>query len=245
MRRAIVILSIVGFLVVVLIAADFAAGRIFEGQARKALQSELGLERPPAVQVRDFPFLFSLARGRLSTVDVAASDLVADGVTIEDLQLTMHDVLIQRQLALGRAGTVTVERVDGRARISEKEINRALADRLQGATVRLDGTGVRIQARQVILGQQVDVLLKGRLEARGGRLVFVPEEVDAGGVTLPEATLRALRARGFEYPLPPLPGGMTPERIVTEPGAVVVFGRLGPLHLDVRGGRAAAARVGQ
>jgi hypothetical protein len=239
MRRPIVILSVVGLLVVVLIAADFAAGRIFESQARKALQAKLGLEQPPAVQVRDFPFLFSLARGRLSTVDVAATDLVTDGVTVEDLQLTMHDVVIQRQLALGQAGSVTVERVDGRARISEKEINRALADRLQGATVRLDERGVQIQARQVILGQPVDTLIRGRLEARGGKLVFVPEQVDAGGVSLPAATLEALRSRGFEYPLPPLPGDLTPERVVTEPGAVVVFGRLGPLHLDVRAGSAA------
>jgi hypothetical protein len=233
MRRPLLILSLVGLFVVLLIAADFAAGRIFEGQARKALQAELALERPPAVQVRDFPFLVSLGRGRLGTVDVAATDLVTDGFTVEDLQLTMHDVVIERQLALGRAGTVSVERVDGRARIGEREINRVLAERLDGATVRLDERGVQIQARQVILGQQLDTLISGRLEAREGRLVFVPQEIDTGGVQLPASTLQALRSRGFEYPLPPLPGGLTPERVVTEPGALVVFGRLGPLELGV------------
>jgi hypothetical protein len=243
MRRLIVLLSLVGLLVVLFVAADFAAGRIFESQARKALQAELDLAKPPAVQVRDFPFLVSLARGRLRTVDVAATNLVADGITVEDLQLTMHDVHVQRQLALGRAGSVTVDRVDGRARITEKEINRALATRLQGATVRVDGRGVQIEATQQILGQQVDAVVKGRLVARDGRLVFMPEEIDAGGVTLPPATLAALKARGFEYPLPPLPGNLRPERVVTEPGAVVVFGRLGPLHLEVDRGAKKAHQV--
>jgi hypothetical protein len=242
MRRPVVILSILGVLVVVLVAADFAAARIFEGQARKALQAELHLERPPAVQVRDFPFLFSLARGRLGTVDMAASDLVTDDVTIEDLQLTMHDVLIQRQIALGGSGTVIVKQVDGRARISEKEVNRQLADRLDGSTVRLDERGVQVEATRTILGRQLDVLIRGRLEARGGRLVFVPEQIDTGGLTLPKATVDALRERGFEYPLPPLPGDLRPERVVTEPGALVVFGTLGPLQLDVNGGKATGLR---
>ena len=243
MRRFIVILTLLGLLVVLFVAADFAAGRIFEARARKALQAELGLDKPPAVQVRDFPFLVSLARGRLRTVDVAASNLVAGGITVEDLQLTMHDVRVQRQLVLGRPGTVTVERVDGRARITEKEINRALASRLQGAVVRVDARGVQIEASQQILGQQVDALVRGRLVASDGHLVFKPEQIDAGGVTLPPATLDALKARGFQYPLPPLPGNLRPERVVTELGAVVVFGRLGPLRLEVDRGATKAHQI--
>ena len=233
MRRPIVILSIIGVLVVLLVSADFAAGRIFESQVRGALQDQLDLDRPPAVQVRDFPFLFSLARGRLGTVDVATTDMTTEDITIEDLQLTMRDVLIERQLAYGQPGTVTVEQVAGRARVSEKEINRLLAGQLEGSTVRLDERGVQLEARQTVLGQQLDVLIRGRLEARGGRLVFLPQQIDAGGFQLPQATLEALRSRGLEYPLPPLPGGMRPERVETEPGALVVFGSIGRLEFEV------------
>jgi LmeA-like phospholipid-binding len=234
MRRPILLLSVVGLLVVLLVGGDFVAARLFEDRARTALQAELDLERPPSVQVRDFPFLYSLARGRLGTVDVAATDLVTGGVTVDDLQLTLRDVRIAQGIALGGSGAIVVEEAAGRARIGEREINRALAERLGDATIRLDSRGVRVEGSQEVLGQRVDTLIRGRLEVRGGRLVFVPETVDAGGAPLPAATLDALRSRGFEAPLP-LPGDLTPERVVTEPGALVVFGRLDQLRLEVAG----------
>ena len=233
MRRLLLLLaSLLALLSVLLVAGDFAAGRLFEDRAGHAIQRRLQLERPPSVQVRDFPFLLSLARERLSTVDVAATELRASGVLVQDLQLTMRDVRIPRRLALGRSGTVTVERADGRARISQEEVERLLAARLEGATVRLDERGMQIEVRQTILGREVNALVRGGLSARAGRLVFTPQQVDAGGLTLPANVLEQLRGQAFEYPLPPLPGGLVPDRIVTEPGAVVVFGRLGPLQLQ-------------
>src|SRR5215210_895695 len=68
MRRLLVLFSVLAVLAVVLVAADFIGGRVFEDRAGKAIQSRLGLEQPPSVQVRDFPFLLSLARERLRTV---------------------------------------------------------------------------------------------------------------------------------------------------------------------------------
>ena len=120
----------------------------------------------------------------------------------------------------------------GAAAISQEEIERLLAARLQGATVRVDERGMQIEVRQTILGREVDALVRGGLSARAGRLVFTPQQVDAGGLTLPVNVLEQLRGQAFEYPLPALPGGLVPDRIVTEPGAVVVFGRLGPLQLE-------------
>jgi hypothetical protein len=233
MRRFRTLLIVLIVLGIVGVGADFVAGRLFESRTRTAVQQHFDLAKKPAVEVRDFPFLFSLARGKLRTVDVAVSDVRTEGLTIEDLQLTLHDVTIPREVVTGGSGTVTVEGAGGRLRLSEEEINRLLAERLKGAKVQLDERGMQIEARQVILGQTVDALVRGRLEARGGKLVFTPQQVDAGGVSLPAQILDQIRGQAFEYPLPPLPGGLVPEGIVTEPGALVVTGRLGALDIAV------------
>ena len=57
------------------VAADFAAARVFEDRVTTELQREYDLGRRPVVQVRDFPFLPHLATGRFSTIDVAATGL--------------------------------------------------------------------------------------------------------------------------------------------------------------------------
>jgi hypothetical protein len=232
MRRLIVLFSVLAVLAVVLVAADFIGGRVFEDRAGKAIQSRLGLEQPPSVQVRDFPFLLSLARERLSTVDVAATDFQASGVAIDDLQLTMRDVRVPRGLAFGRPGTVVVERADGRARIVQEEVERLLGQKLKGATVRIDERGMQIEVRQEVFGREVDAVIRGTLAADKGRLVFTPTQVDAGGIPLPAAVLDQLKTQPFEYPLPELPGGLVPQEIITEPGALVVTGSLGRMELD-------------
>jgi DUF2993 family protein len=224
---ALIVLGIVG------VAADFAAGRVFESRTRSAVQRHFSLTKQPAVEVRDFPFLLSLARGKLRTVDVAVADVRTDGLTIDDLQLTLHDIAIPRSVMAGRSGTVTVAGVGGRLRLSEQEVNRLLAERLEGAKVQLDQRGMQIEARREFLGQQVDALIRGRLDARAGKLVFTPQQVDAGAVSLPVEILNQIRGQPFEYPLPPLPGGLVPQGIVTEPDALVVTGTLGALDIAV------------
>jgi hypothetical protein len=233
MRRLRVFLIVLILLGIVGVAGDFVAGRLFESRTRAAIQRHFKLAKRPSVEVRDFPFLLSLARGRLRVVDVAVADVRAGGLTIDDLQLTLHDVTIPREVITGGAGTVTVAAAAGRLRLSEAELERLLADQLGGAKVQLDERGMQVQAPQQLLGRQVDVRIRGRLDVRGGKLVFTPQQVDAGGVPLPPQLLSQIQGQVFQYPLPPLPGGMVPERIVTERDALVVSGRLGPLDIAV------------
>ena len=70
------------------VAADFAAARVFEDRITDALQREYDLGRRPVVQARDFPFLPHLVTGRFSTIDLAATDARAKGVTAVRLELT-------------------------------------------------------------------------------------------------------------------------------------------------------------
>src|SRR5215204_3030999 len=144
--------------------ADFVAARIFEGRVTDALQREYDLGRRPVVQVRDFPFLPHLATGRFSTIDVAATDARAKGVNAAQLQLTLQGVRVPREVMLGEGGRITVERADGTIELTEAEVNRLAADRLQGGALAIGEDGVQVRTRLELLGQPLDAVVRGRLD---------------------------------------------------------------------------------
>jgi LmeA-like phospholipid-binding len=214
-------------LLILAAAADFVGARIFEDRVTDVLQREYDLEQRPVVQVRDFPFLPHLATGRFSTIDVAARDARAEGINAAQLQLQLHDVRVPREVLLGEPGRVTVDRADGRIELTEAEVNRLLADRLQGGTLAIGEDGVRIRVRVQLLGQPLDALVTGRLGARDGAVTFRPDSVrlgEAGQLGQAGEDLVASQFT-FEVPLPELPAGVRLERVETRPGTLVLSGR--------------------
>ena len=207
--------------------ADFAAARVFEDRVTDVLQREYDLGRRPVVQVRDFPFLPHLATGRFSTIDVAATDAHAKGVNAAQLQLTLHGVRVPREVMLGEPGRITVERADGTIELTEAEVNRLLADRLQGGSLAIEEDGVQVRAQVPLLGQTLDALITGQLGARDGGVTFTPAEIRLGEQGRIDPSTEELLASQFTFqvPLPDLPAGVRLERVDTRPGTVVLSGR--------------------
>jgi hypothetical protein len=207
--------------------ADFAAARIFEDRVTEALQREYDLGRRPVVQVRDFPFLPHLATGRFSTIDVAATDATAKGINAAQIKLTLHGVRVPREVMLGEQGRVTVERADGTIELTEAEVNRLVADRLQGGSLAIEEDGVEVRVPVQLLGQQLDALVTGELGARDGGVTFTPEEIRLGEQGRLDPAQRDLLASRFTFqvPLPELPAGVRLERVETRSGTVVLSGR--------------------
>jgi hypothetical protein len=204
--------------------ADFAAARIFEDRVTDALQREYDLGRRPVVQVRDVPFLPHLASGRFSTIDVAATDASAKGVNAAELQLTLHGVRVPREVMLGEPGRVTVEPADGTIELPAAEVNRLLADRLQGGKLAIKDDGVEVSVDLALVGQ---ALVKGKLGARDGAVTFTPDEIRLGEQgRLDPAVENLLSDRfTFQVPLPELPAGVRLERVETRPGTLLLSGR--------------------
>jgi hypothetical protein len=221
------LLIAVAVLVLLGAGADFVGARIFEDRVTEALQREYDLGQRPVVQVRDVPFLPHLVTGRFSTVDVAATDATARGINAAQLQLTLHGVRVPREVMLGEPGRVTVERADGTIELTEAEVNRLLADRLQGGTLVIGEDGVEVRTQVQLLGQPLDVLVAGELGARDGGVTFTPEEIRLGGQgRLDPVQENLLSSRfTFQVPLPELPAGVRLERVDTRPGTVVLSGR--------------------
>jgi hypothetical protein len=206
--------------------ADFAAARIFEGRVTEALQQEYDLGRRPVVQVRDVPFLPHLATGRFSTIDLAATDATARGINAAQLKLTLHGVRVPREVMLGEPGRITVDRADGTIELSEAEVNRLLADRLQGGRLAIGQDGVQVRTQLQVLGQPLDLLVTGRLGARDGGVTFTPTQIRLGDRALDPAQEELLSSQfTFQVPLPELPAGVRLERVDTRPGTVVLSGR--------------------
>jgi hypothetical protein len=207
------------------VAADFAAARVFEDRVTEVIQREYGLDRRPVVQVRDFPFLPHLATGRLETVDVAATNVQAGGVTAARLVLHLHDVRVPRDVLLGERGRVEVGRADGQVELPEAEVNRLLADRLPGASLDVGDDGVRVRLRTELLGQPVEAVATGRLGASRGAIAFAPEKVELGGGLDPALESQVAPLLAVRVPLPELPAGLRLEGVDTRPGTVIVTGR--------------------
>jgi hypothetical protein len=214
-------------LLILAAAADFAAARVFEDRVTDALRREYELDKRPVVQVRDFPFLPHLATGRFSTIDVAATDAKAEGINAAQIQLHLHGVRVPREVLLGEPGRVTVDRADGSVELTEAEVNRLLADRLQGGALAIGEDGVRIRVKLQLLGQPLEALVTGKLGARNGAVTFRPDAVRLGESGRLDPAQESLVASQFtfEVPLPELPAGVRLERVDTRPGAVVLSGR--------------------
>jgi len=215
-------------------AADFAAARVFEDRVTEALQREYDLGRRPVVQVRDVPFLPHLATGRFSTIDLAATDATARGINAAQLKLPLHGVRVPRDVLLGEPGRITVDRADGTIELTEAEVNRLLADRLQGGALAIKEDGVELRVKVPLLGQTLEALVTGELGARDGRVTFTPDEIRLGEQGRIDPSVEDLLASQFtfEVPLPELPAGVRLERVDTRPGTVVLSGRAAGVRVD-------------
>ena len=214
--------------------ADFVAARVFENRVTEALQREYDLGRRPVVQVRDVPFLPHLATGRFSTIDLAATDATARGINAAHLKLTLHGVRVPRDVLLGEPGRITVDRADGTIELTEAEVNRLLADRLQGGALAIKENGVELRVQVPLLGQTLEALVTGELGARDGRVTFTPDEIRLGEQGRIDPSVKDLLASQFtfEVPLPELPAGVRLERVDTRPGTVVLSGRAAGVRVD-------------
>jgi LmeA-like phospholipid-binding len=226
-RRLLLVLLILAFGV----GADFAAARVFESKVTAALERKYQLGNRPIVQVRDFPFLPHLLTGRFSTVDLAADEARAEGVTLDSVEVHLRGVRVPWAVLLGRHGEVRVDRADGQVELSQEQVNQLLGDRLQGGTVVIDTRGVRIKVEREVLGRRVDAVVAGRLVARGGRLAFQPQSIEVGGVRDQALETSLLPSFSFDVPLPPLPADIEVERVDTGPGQIVLAGRAGGIAI--------------
>jgi LmeA-like phospholipid-binding len=120
---------IIAVLVVVAlaVAADFAAASVAEHTVATQLRQQLTLPSDPSVRINGFPFLTQALAGRYSAIDVRASGLSVDQLHDLDVEATLHNVDAPlSEVTSGNLQSVRATQVDGRVRIKDSDLGRAI-----------------------------------------------------------------------------------------------------------------------
>jgi DUF2993 family protein len=141
------------------------------------LQTGLDLPARPSVSLGGFPFVAHLVTGSFPTVSLASRDVIVDGVPIERIDMTFHDVEVRAgQLLSKEGGTITAGSGEGTAVVTGPGATEALRSQGVPVTVRFAGGTARLSAAQ--LSSEIEA----RVQVEDGRLVLSPLD-EALGVT--------------------------------------------------------------
>jgi LmeA-like phospholipid-binding len=239
-RKLIIVVLLVGTLTV---AADFAAAAAAEHLVATQLRQQAGLSHDPSVRITGFPFLTQALAGRYPAIEVQASGLSVQQLHDLDVEATLHDVSAPQiwrlsQVIEGNLQSVRVARLEGRVRITDTDLGRAIGVddlRIQqppSATHPASGKYAPIQlvATMHFAGQRIEVVGIGVIELTGDLVRITINEVQpsrdgAGAVSLPPA-LRHTMLTTLSTDVKPggLPFAVTPTRVWVETGSIVVEG---------------------
>jgi LmeA-like phospholipid-binding len=244
MRKLIIAVLVV---VALAVAADFGAAAAAEYTVAKQLRQQLRLRSDPSVRINGFPFLTQALAGRYSAIDVQASGLSVDPLHDLDVESTLHDVHAPlSEVTSGDLHSVRAEKVDGRVRIKDSDLGRAIGiedlriqqpsdqevqELLPAGTA---ATGTRAPVRMVattdLAGQRTEIIGIGMIELTGGLVRITTSDVrlardGVGEVELPRGTRQTLlKALSTSVKPGELPFAVTPTRVWVETGSLVVEG---------------------
>ena len=248
MRKLIITVLIV---IALAVAADFGAAAFAEYTIAKQLRQQLTLANDPSVRINGFPFLTQAVAGHYRAIDIRAGGIAADPLHDVDVEATLHDVEAPlSEVTSGDLHSVRAARVDGRVRIKDSDLGRAIGIedlRIQqpsdqeikellpagtptGASVRGTRAPVRITATTDLLGQRTEIIGVGLIELTGGLVRISVKDVrlsrdGVGQANLPRAIRQTLLTTLSTNVKPGgLPFAVTPTSVEVVTGSVVVEG---------------------
>lgn len=232
MRRLLVALVVLALLAVAGVVSDRRLRSLTEQRVGEQIRLSENLDRTPAVEIGDSPFLAAAWRGRFERVTVRAETFDAGtvpglpasvgDVRVHDVVATMTDVEAPvRELVAGSTPPITVGRLRLVATMDYPVLSALVAAQADRVTARVGG---RIGDLRVTAGPNDDLLVRGIYRAAGlsldlalpirvwveGRdLVFeVATSSDSGGLAAAAAQL--INGR---FTVPPLAYGLMVDQV--------------------------------
>lgn len=213
MLAAVVVLVIAGLLY----GGDRLARTVAENRVATQLQSELGTDAKPTVNITGFPFLAQVMRGSVDTMHVVADNIPAsDASRIGVRHIDLH---LNGLSSDDRYRTVTAAKAEGTA-----TIDYATFQTMAGFPAAFVGDGrVELTVDSKVL--TVDLLAKitGRpeLNVADQTITLAEPKVTVGGVDIPEFTAKALLATAVKpVPVTDVPFGLTLSSITAEAAGI-------------------------
>lgn len=249
-------------IVALAVAADFGAAAAAEYTVAKQLRQQLNLASDPSVRINGFPFLTQAVAGHYTSIDVQASGVSADPLHDLDVEATLHDVDAPlAEVISGDLHSVRAAKVDGRVRIKDTDLGRAIGiedlriqqpsdqeitELLPPGTPTSDSprgnrAPIKMVATTDLAGQRTEVVAFGVIELTRGFVRITASDVQLGGgsggtVGLPRAIRQTLlNALSANVKTGGLPFAVTPTRVWVETGAIVVEGTANNVSLRQAG----------
>ena len=121
-RLLILVVIIVGLFV----AVDFGLRQVAENRLASRVGDSLELEQDPDPSLNGWPFILHAIDGNFPSVGVSADELTSRGVTIEDLEVSLHNVRFElSDVISGEDRSVRFGGGDGSAAITGEALTEA------------------------------------------------------------------------------------------------------------------------
>jgi hypothetical protein len=170
----------VAVLAVLLVAADRISVAVAENQISDRLTSAYGLPDKPGVSITGFPFLTQVAAGDYRQIDVSASQVLADGATLHNLNVRLSGVHATVGQVLGNGSSmVTAERAAGSAMVGFDTVDRRLPG---GFRLHPDGKNLSVSGRLAYHGAHIPVSATVALWVSDSGIRVTPVRVDVPGI---------------------------------------------------------------
>jgi hypothetical protein len=212
MRKLLLLLVVVGLLAVV---GDRVARKFATDEAQRRLVAA-GLSAP-SVNISGFPFLTQLLARRFDDVRVTTPLVTIGAGRANQVSGSARDVTVPS------SGPATVGRLTARGTIPYTEVLRQAHQ--VGLRVSSAGGGqVQLRRQVTVLGQAYAVVARGRVVAKGNRLLVTPTSFELAGGGAVDQRLSDLIANRFtfSYRIRGLPDGIVIDRITPVDDGFVV-----------------------
>lgn len=144
MRKLVVALVV---LVALAVAADVVARSVAEDRIAARLATELRTTSDPEVGIGGWPFLYHVARGRISSIEISADGAGRGVLRLTNVTLELEDVTFSpSELASGDTRDVRVGGGQGSATLTDRALTAALQRREQSLRARFVGGAVEVSS---------------------------------------------------------------------------------------------------
>jgi hypothetical protein len=210
---------------------------LLEYAVAREVQSRLGLERSPKVELESDPPLQMLS-GSFSAGEIVLKDAGLGGVRTERAVIDLDPFDVDVLESLSKGSIVAREPLSGglRVEVPEAEISRLVKESadvpVKGVSVM--AAGMEVRSETAVFGTSFPVSAAGDVRLSAESFVFEPRDLEAAGMVVPEGLADAvLEGIRFEYPIKGLPYGSRITGVDTAEGTLVLTGRVPRIPLGV------------